>query len=117
MTKINDGGQAFPSHPILYSSEDAWMAQGMSLRDWFAARAPERPLYWPRPVYPEYPAFPNVLDGSVPYELAMEAAQKTYRDECRSVDLQRIDIEIRDIARWGYAYADAMIAAREAGGE
>ena len=35
----NDGGQAFPTHPILYGSADQHMAQGMSLRDWFAGQA------------------------------------------------------------------------------
>lgn len=39
MTTNNEGGQAFPSHPILYSSADAHQAQGMSLRDWFAGQA------------------------------------------------------------------------------
>ncbi len=34
-----DGGQAFPTHPILYSSADQHLAQGMSLRDWFAGQA------------------------------------------------------------------------------
>lgn len=36
---INDGGQAFPSHPMLYSSADQHEAQGMSLRGWFAGQA------------------------------------------------------------------------------
>lgn len=36
---INDGGQAFPTHPSLYSSADQHLAQGMSLRDWFAGQA------------------------------------------------------------------------------
>jgi hypothetical protein len=35
---INDGGQAFPTHPILYGSADQHLAQGMSLRDWFAGQ-------------------------------------------------------------------------------
>lgn len=39
MSKIDNSGQAFPSHPILYSSADAHQAQGMSLRDWFAGQA------------------------------------------------------------------------------
>lgn len=40
MSKIDQGGQAFPTHPILYSSADAYHAQGMSLRDYFASTAP-----------------------------------------------------------------------------
>ena len=35
----NDGGPAFPTHPILYGSADQHLAQGMSLRDWFAGQA------------------------------------------------------------------------------
>ena len=35
----NEGGQAFPTHPILYGSADQHLAQGMSLRDWFAGQA------------------------------------------------------------------------------
>jgi hypothetical protein len=40
MTDTRDsGGQAFPTHPILYGSADQHLAQGMSLRDWFAGQA------------------------------------------------------------------------------
>ena len=35
---INDGGQAFPTHPILYGSADQHLAQGMSLRAYVAAQ-------------------------------------------------------------------------------
>lgn len=40
MSKVNDGGQAFPQ-PLCYSPEgEAWPAYpGMSLRDWFAGQA------------------------------------------------------------------------------
>lgn len=38
MADRDTGGQAFPTHPILYSSEDSGNAQGMSLRDWFAGQ-------------------------------------------------------------------------------
>ena len=38
MTK-DTSGQAFPTHPALYSSADQHLAQGMSLRDWFAGQA------------------------------------------------------------------------------
>jgi len=39
MSKINDGGPAFPS--VLYSHERAenWSTDGMTLRDWFAGQA------------------------------------------------------------------------------
>jgi hypothetical protein len=36
---MNDGGQAFPSHPALYSTAKQGDAQGMTLRDWFAGQA------------------------------------------------------------------------------
>jgi len=39
MTTKDNGGQAFPTHPILYGSADQHLAQGMSLRDWFAGQA------------------------------------------------------------------------------
>lgn len=53
----NLGGRAFPTHPSLYSSADQAEAQGMSLRDYFAAQAlanmrihesTDNPLYWDR---------------------------------------------------------------------
>ena len=37
--KEHDGGQAFPSHPALYSSADAACAQGMSQRAYIATKA------------------------------------------------------------------------------
>jgi hypothetical protein len=51
MSKQNDGGPAFPLHHVAGSD-------GMSLRDYFAAHAPEEQAKWFFPVMPRKPTAP-----------------------------------------------------------
>ena len=83
--KIDDGGQAFPSHPALYSSADQAEAQGMSLRDWFAGQALAGMM-----------ANQRLLYLLVPKNMSQNEADEL-------------------VARQAYASADAMIAARKGG--
>lgn len=85
MVEINDGGPAFPTP--LPSSQ-----YGMSLRDWFAAHAPEATDHWVE-------TWQKIDRSRNPYNEA-------HRPKLRS------EIEIRAAYRW--EYADAMIAARQA---
>lgn len=39
MTKVNDGGPAFPITPENEMRADGWVGRGMTLRDYFAAQA------------------------------------------------------------------------------
>lgn len=88
---INNGGQAFPSHPILYSSADQHEAQGMSLRDWFAGQAPV-----------------TMQDA------ALACGWADLRDGSTCSDSNRATIwAVMSMLR--YEYADAMLAARKGG--
>lgn len=88
----NDGGPAFPTTAgqVVYS-------HGMTLRDWFAVHAPEMPDRWREAeALQEYP--PGWKSG-------MTAS-----------DWSRLwtEFHLDRIVTWQLAYADAMIAAREA---
>lgn len=82
MTKIDDGGSAFPSH----GSMGEVASEGMSIRDYFAGQA---------------------LAGEF-------AAQNEYTGAYSD---STSDMVIRDRANLIYRMADAMLAARKAGGE
>lgn len=96
---INDGGSAFPC------GEDASSlvptSSGMSLRDYFAARAPEMPIAFERlpekwetrPVNAPKPGSPDW------HEMRRVLAWK--------------EDDTAYLCRWRYAYADAMLAVRE----
>ncbi|MDN7703298.1 hypothetical protein QZM15_32965 [Burkholderia sp. AU44665] len=90
MEKINDGGPAFPCHTNPRPGTINEAPQGMTIRDYFAIRAPEPTS--------ERMAMERRCDHNRnPYN---EAHKPTIRS----------DVEIRcDLA---YEYADAMIRAR-----
>ena len=89
--KIDNGGQAFPSHPMLYSSADQHEAQGMTLRDWFAGQAPV------------------TMEDAV-----LVCGWVDLRDASLSTDSNRATTwAVMSMLR--YEYADAMIEARKGG--
>jgi hypothetical protein len=111
--KIDDGGPAFPCEvldpiakavtPNLVTSMPRIPISGMSLRDYFAAHAPEPPESYNPPPFDggPYPCLPpNASDA----------------DWCEH-DRAKADFERRRLAHaeaaWAYCYADAMLAARE----
>jgi len=106
---INDGGPAFPTPaeefiegPQGRGPASAWGMEGkpgMSLRDYFAGQAPVVPDWFRRALREEKAVIPapeisphHVKHGTITHE------------EC----------PIAHIARWRYAFADALIAARKA---
>ena len=44
MSKINDGGPAFPTENARQTGPSSWHEEGMTLRDYFAAKA--LPIMW-----------------------------------------------------------------------
>lgn len=95
MTKINDGGAAFPLHPGILPDWD--QSNGMTLRDYFAAKMVsvailERPIPTPRDSWQG-----GRLSRSSP-------AYKREMDEWR-----------RELAEAAFLHADAMLAERERG--
>ena len=92
MSAIKDGGPAYPMFiPENHFSTGSQDNQGMSLRDWFAGQAPESPKDW--------------LDSQHNCDRQRNPHNDSYKPAIRS------DLELR--ASWRWAYADAMIKARE----
>lgn len=84
--QINDGGPVYP--------------QGMSLRDWFAGQAPECPV-------------PMRYARDIPFLGDDLWSQLTYDQQQVYLAGSHLRTEAEHLARWAYAYADAMIAARK----
>lgn len=116
MSVIDNGGPAFPSHARADGSDGSWQvfelhAEGMSLRDYFAAHAPRKPQAWFSPDMPPKPE--RVYDHDHP-----NAPSCRYADECRIANWQ--ERNAWDAARqqavcvqWPYAWADAVLAQRK----
>jgi hypothetical protein len=86
MSKIKDGGPAFP----MYTGNPENWVSGLSLRDYFAASAPE----------------PSEQEINI---LEWEDSGQGYSPKRKPVERSRNE----RIAALRYAYADAMIAERE----
>jgi hypothetical protein len=95
--------------------------EGMTLRDYFAAHAPHEPAYWFVPKNVEAPLkwseerikLPHHCSATIHHcekcdeYFAAQAALDKRRDELKSAYL------LAQHVQWPWAYADAMIAARE----
>lgn len=133
---MNDGGPAFPCGGSLSDLNIIASAglSGMSLRDWFAGKAPEVPSWWMQyePVLTsfKYPpeflankdkisawhAWGDTIDDSDlnPEWLAEFKQLAAARNAHQTTERERNEqFRITRIALWNYAYADAMLAARE----
>jgi hypothetical protein len=104
---IKDGGPAFPfappcdqygALPTGYPFPDT----GMSLRNYFAAHAPEQPEYWSAPKAMLVPV-PQPNGRGPEFQAQWDA-----RDAANTHNTLMHEVT------WRWAYADAMIAAREA---
>lgn len=135
MSKTNDGGPVFPQNVIDPSKghddgryEIEYQERGMSLRDWFAGQCPlERPHEWDNDgFHEEEPAPPDSLGYSYS---AVNGVPDFHEDDPRFDEVKqyladgevyrrkRRSWKIRkelylDVA-WRFAYADAMLSARE----
>jgi hypothetical protein len=94
-------------------SDELQAIQGMTLRDYFAAHAPRKPQSW----------FQPVMDTPRPEEIRDPecAGAILYPDEPWRWDLVNerevrpwdVEYQTRLAMQWPYAYADAMLKARE----
>ena len=87
MTDYNDGGHAFPW------GSDGFIAGGLSIRDWFAGQAPE-----PSPEYMDQ-------------QYRLDRARNPHNDSHKPQQRDTLTIK----AQYRYAYADAMLSARQGG--
>lgn len=90
----DDGGPVYPWERFA----------GLTLRDYFAAHAPEAPKWFSPPI-------PSVADRTSNFKglLLTEQAGNEYEDACIEAGRQ---LSSERYMAWRYAYADAMIAER-----
>ena len=86
--------------PILVENPDKSFScnQGMDLRDYFAAHAPEVPSLYPRKEWSETILMTSYVDGEKRYTPTSSTKTENWLDHK---------------VRWSYAWADAMMKARE----
>lgn len=102
---INDGGPAFPQ-PLSFSPNGEAVTAGMyfpegpgmTLRDYFASKAPPPPKSFERASWSEMKIVPAPEMGPGYVKEAWVTSHETDADY---------------IARWNFTYADAMLRARE----
>lgn len=98
MSDKNTGGSAFPALEALDQDMrgcfTAYSASGMSLRDYFASKAPAMPDNFDR----KNSAVEKVQVGSTGYK--------------KIITVTEWETLAQHLARWSYAYADAMLAER-----
>lgn len=99
---INTGGQAFPSGKVVISSAHAEPANpGMTLRDYFAAHAPEMPEW-----FQCKPPEPNPFGSKLKGELTIEQRHEYEAWHARYWQ--------HAFLAWRWHYADMMVRGREA---
>jgi hypothetical protein len=91
----NTGGPAFPTSPDNFGSTDASVHGGMTLRDYFAAKAMQAMLHDQRSIRRTWRYFRFILGGK-PHGI-----------------LLRHEYDYNNTAKAAYAMADAMLKARE----
>lgn len=126
----NNGGPAFPvdTRPIEdgpdgyghQTSPSTWQYPGMTLRDYFAANAPEEPAHWfvpkerTKPRWHERgPRLPHGTTASVSCCAKCDAYFKERAAFDDERDRRESEYMMARYTEWPWAYADAMIAARE----
>jgi len=93
------GGSAFPNiTPDMNIVGDA----GVTLRDYFAAKAPDVPTWWITSIEPNRSADGHDLANEYKHAFQNDPLYKKLTAPAR----------LRFEARWRYAYADAMIKER-----
>jgi hypothetical protein len=133
MSKINDGGPAFPESG---SRGRAVGGEGMSLRDYFIAHAPAEPQPWFEPKMPPRPEGPSWADFCARSTDAEIKEAQAFNREGLPVDRIKHDSVLewavahsafktadgaweaeyvrQRYIQWPAAWADAMLKAREA---
>lgn len=109
---IQDGGPAFPvadyDHMVFEPktvAETRRDLSGMSLRDYFAAKAPSIPFAWFDPVMEQpKPEFRGTRDSSGGFSETNEV----------EISAWKLEYYKQQCIQWPYAWADLMLAARSA---
>lgn len=100
MSTTPENPPAFPTPDVYHpGGQVEYGAMGMTLRDWFAGRAPEMPSWFERRTWS--------TEETVP-------APELGAGYVRRVPVLHAETLVAQLARWRFHYADAMLAAREA---
>lgn len=99
MSALKDGGSAFPI-TVHMEGHDRYSEGGMSLRDYFAAHAPVEPQAW----------FTPGMDTPEPTRPVGYADFAAFNGELSAWFNEQSK---RRCTQWPYAWADAMLKARE----
>ena len=105
MTTPNDGGPAFPVHCYVNSDGETFVSEptGMSLRDYFAAKAMQAIVSTSR----------HSADGTgVGDMLSSEYINSNGQPVNPKGDRTPLELSLRWVPPTAYAFADAMLAAR-----
>lgn len=98
-----DGGPAFPT--VDANREEDYGTRGMSLRDYFAAKAPSIPFAWFEPVMDQpKPEFRGTRDSSGGFSETNEV----------EISAWKLEYYRQQCIQWPYAWADLMLSARSA---
>ena len=111
-SKIDDGGPAYPAPYGTY---------GMSLREYFAVRAPVDPAAWFQPIFRDRPA--NAWEGRSLHAntkltfISHQEARKACGEDFRNANAEAIqeweqERDKQRLVQWPWAWADAVIKAR-----
>ena len=106
MSKVNDGGPAFPSNRDMRYEQEFDHEGGMTLRQYAAIklRVPNSGTDW----------LDEMIRESLRNEMAAKAMPECYADYCRHADVQGYVEGWRvGVAKDAYETADAILAARE----
>lgn len=122
MSKIEDGGPAFPMLGKIVDGEWESYSQftGMTLRDYFTAHAPAEPQPWFVPTMPPAPDLTVWIGESgrkYDGENSATRSEEGLRGKVRPVNMMAHCAWLNEQAKqryvqWPAAWADAMLAAR-----
>lgn len=100
MSKLNTGGPAFPMIRDIRHNADWDHEEGMTLRDYFMAHAPEAPQPWFEPVMPPAPKVPKIAD----------IQDEAVREDVRRADDAGIDPETPEGLEFAHQHREAALA-------
>lgn len=129
MSKIETGGPAFPTENGRQVGHSVYHYEGMTLRDYFMAHAPEKPQDWFIPEMPPCPVVPSIkavrnpawrvdleLQESWHSDSRSFEAQKWFQEQHAAMDAQsewQKEFRKQLCVQWPAAWADAMLEQRK----
>jgi hypothetical protein len=108
---VHEMSKDMAAFPYSYGEYESTVETGMTLRDYFAAKAPEEIAWWFEGDYTELGEKPKAVLSKEDEEDGNPFARAINHDELVAWDLSASKLRY---FQWRYAYADGMLKAREA---